>query len=258
MFQRLKHTYILFIICSLLSACKQTKYVPEGKFLLKKNKVSIIGDGLAYDDANAIIRQQPNYKTFSFKMKLWAFNRIDSTAVAEKRMKQNQKLRIINQHKLGKQKRVNQKRIEKARKKGRSLYTEKIVQLKDTMNPKLFLREWFKYKIGEKPVIFDSLLYNKSLEQLGVFLKNKGFYKGSVNAEVIQLRRRKVKVKYKIETGPRFMIDSVYVVCPNQSVKSEYEKYVRKTEDGNLVGQPFDKDILGEYTILSMALVVHI
>jgi hypothetical protein len=66
MFQRLKHTYILFIICSLLSACKQTKYVPEGKFLLKKNKVSIIGDGLAYDDANAIIRQQPNYKTFGF------------------------------------------------------------------------------------------------------------------------------------------------------------------------------------------------
>jgi len=247
MFQRLKHTYILFIICSLMSACKQTKYVPEGKFLLKKNKVSIIGEGLSYDDVNAIIRQQPNYKTFSFKMKLWAYNRIDSTAVAEKRWEENQKLRRINERKILKQKRVNQKRIDKARKKGRDLYTEKIVQLKDTLNPKLFLREWFKYKIGEKPVIFDSLLFNKSVEQLGVFLKNKGFYKGSVNAEVVQLRQRKVKVKYKIETGPRFMIDSVYVVCPNQSVKSEYEKYVQKIEDGNLVGQPFDKDLLGEY-----------
>ncbi len=247
MFQSIKHTYILFIICSLLTACNQTKYVPEGKFLIKKNKVSISGDDLTYDMVNPIIRQQPNYKTFGFKMKLWAYNRIDSTVVAEKRLKLNYKLRKTNEHKILRQQHVNNKRIAKARKKGRELYTEKIIYLKDTVNVKLFLREWFKYKLGEKPVVFDSLIFNKSKEQLNVFLKNKGFFRGSVTAEVVELRRRKVKVRYKIESGKRFIIDSVYMVFSNPIIKPNYENYVLKTEGGNLVGQPFDKDLLGEY-----------
>lgn len=242
-----KHIHIFLILGLSFAACRQTKNVPADKFLLKKNEVSVTGTGLSQDDLSPILRQQPNYKSLGMKLKLMAYNLIDSSTVANKRHKENLKLRLNNKRKLDKQNRINQRRKEKAKAKGKQVYTEKIVELKDTNNPRLFFREWFKYKIGEKPVIFDSLLFNKSLEQLGVFLKNKGYYKGTVSGDVQYLKRQKVAVKYKVDLGPRFIIDSVYVVASNSRIKSEYLKYEVSVEDGSLVGLPFDKDYLSAY-----------
>ena len=243
----LKFTYILLILGAFLVACKQTKYVPESKYLLQKNKVKLEDKGVSEEDVLAVIRQKPNYKTLGIKMKLWAFNRIDSTAVANKRYSENLKLREENARKLEKQNRINAKRIERARAKGKSLYTEKIVQLKDTANPKLFFREWFKYKIGEKPIVFDSLMYQKSLEQLGILLKNKGYFYGSVNGEVKYKKNRKAVVKYSIKSGPQYVIDSLYIVTDNEIVRQDYMSFVRKTEGANLKGMPFDKDLLNNH-----------
>ena len=70
---KFKHTYILSIIVLSLYGCKQTKYVPEGEFLLKKNKIEQSGDALDNSDVIAIIRQQPNYKQLGIKWKLFAY-----------------------------------------------------------------------------------------------------------------------------------------------------------------------------------------
>jgi outer membrane protein insertion porin family len=247
MLARFKHTHILLILSVTLAACRQTRYVPSGKFLLKDNIITISGTGINRDDLTSIIRQQPNFKTFGLKLKLFAYNLVDSTSVANKRFRENQKLRAINKKKLERQNLINQKRKSRAIVKGKHVYTEKIIVLKDTTNPHLFLREWFKYKIGEKPIVFDSILLNKSLDQLGVFLKNKGYYKGSVTGNVRYLKRRGVKVHYNIMTGPRFNIDSVYVICSNERVQNEYLKYVKISENGSLLGQPFDKNYLNDY-----------
>ena len=247
MFPSLKHIYIFLILSLAFSACRQTKNVPTGKYLLKKNTLTITGTGLNADDLTSILRQQPNYKTLGLKLKLRAYNLIDSTSVANKRFKENMKLRLHNQKKLAKQNKINQRRKAKAKAKGKHVFTEKIVELKDTISPRLFFREWFKYKIGEKPVIFDSLLFNKSLEQLGVYLKNKGYYKGNVSGKVNYLKRRKLSVDYSVDLGPRFMIDSVYVIASNSRIKNEYLKFEKTVEDGSLVGLPFDKDYLSDY-----------
>ena len=107
-------------------------------------------------------------------MRLAAFNAIDSASVAQKRFKKNIHLREVNLRKTHRQNAINERRILKARAKGDSLYTQRIVPLKDTIEPKFFLREWFKYKIGEAPVVFDSIPFNKSVEQIGAYLKRKG------------------------------------------------------------------------------------
>jgi outer membrane protein assembly factor BamA len=242
-----KLTYILLIIGMLLFSCKQTKYVPEGEFLLKKNVIKVDGDKLNEDDVSQIIRQKPNFKTLGLKIKLLAFNSVDSAAVAQKRYKKNVELRTINSNKLARQEQLNKKRIEKSRKKSRLLYTEKIVQLKDTVNPKKFFREWFKYKIGEKPIVFDSILYNKSLEQLNLYLKNRGYYYGSVEGSVQYLKNRKVKVNFLLHTGPQYIIDSVYIITENLSLKQDYYNFVNKEENAALIGLPFDKDYLNNY-----------
>lgn len=244
-----KLTYILLILAALF-ACRQTKNVPQGKYLLKKNKVLVEGGKVDLDDVTEIIRQKPNFKTFGMKLRLLSFNMIDSSHVAEKRYRRNIQLRQTNADRIARQTRINKRRMEKARDKGKSLYTERILTLKDTVNPKLFFREWLKYKIGEKPVVFDSLLYNKSIEQLNAYLRKKGYYYGSVKGETSFKKNRKVNVTYSIYTGPLYTIDSVYVIGSNQTVIDNYLKFNKKNPDHQLQNAPFDSDMLDDYRSL--------
>jgi hypothetical protein len=220
--------------------------VPEGKYLLKKNKIIVKDAKLDPDELSSIIRQNPNFKTVGIKLKLMAFNTFDSTAVATKRSNKNEVLRTKNKKKLDRQDRINLRRIDKAKKKGNNLYTQKFIPLKDTVNPKMFFREWIKYKIGEAPVIFDSLPYNKTIEQYAIYLKKKGFYYGSVRDTVVFHRNRKAVTTYELTAGPRYIIDSVYVSTSNSLLASEYKGYVKKQEKTPLVGEPFDSDKLDE------------
>jgi outer membrane protein insertion porin family len=244
--KRIKLTYILAIVL-LASACKQTKYVPQGKFLLKSNKVTISGDRLQSDEVSAIIRQKPNFKTLGFKTKLMVYNAFDSTSIAEKRDRKNEKLRIVNRKKRNKEMRINENRIAKAKKKEQSYYTKKIIPLKDTVNPRLFVREWLKYKYGEVPVVFDTLLYEKSLEQLSIFLRKKGYYYSTVCGEVVHKRNRKAIAHYQIETGKVYTIDSVYVLTTNNLVRNEYGKFIKKQGVNPLLNANFDADFLDDY-----------
>ena len=103
---------VLFMtIVTLLVGCKQTKYVPEGKYLLKKNTIEVDKSELNDDDLAGVIRQQPNYKTLGMKIKLASYNAIDSAKVAEKRIRKNEKLKVKNQKIRSKEKRINEKRI---------------------------------------------------------------------------------------------------------------------------------------------------
>ena len=96
-------------------SCNQTKHVPEGKYLLKKNVLAVEGDKLDKDAMNEIIRQQPNRSLLGIKFRLWAYNRetyfyvikSDSASIADKRFKQNQKIQKKNQKRRNKQNRIN-------------------------------------------------------------------------------------------------------------------------------------------------------
>lgn len=231
----------------MLVACRQTKYVPEGKYLLKKNKIEVVDGKLDEDEITSIIRQKPNFKTVGFKAKLMVYNMFDSTSVANKRFKKNISIRKKNAKKQRKEDRINTKRIEKSRKKDRSVYTQKIIPLLDTVAPKMFLREWFKYKIGEVPVVFDSLSYNKSIEQLNLFLKNRGYYYGTAAGSIKYKRNRKAVITYELTPRDQYMINSVYIVSSNSTVKNEYANFVKKQEKEPLVNEPFDSDVLNSY-----------
>jgi hypothetical protein len=244
---KFKFTYILPIFLLLIFACKQTKYVPEGQYLLKKYEVVQEGDKLEKDDLNAIIRQQANYKRLGVKWKLMAYNAVDSTKVADKRKKKNIELRQENKERRVKEREINEKRIRKAKEKGRSFYTHKTITLKDTVEPRKFIREWYKYKVGEPPVIFDSLLYNKSIEQLNAYLKTKGYYYGSAGGFVEYKKHGKCKVTYSVETGDQYIIDSTYYVCNNKDVEDAYKAFLLVQHDVPLINKPFDSDILGSY-----------
>lgn len=225
-------------------SCKQTKYVPNGKDLLKKNEIILTGDKLDKDGINEIIRQQPNYKRVGVKWKLMAFNAIDSVKVANKRARKNIALSEKNNRKIVRQNRINSKRILKAERKNRTHYTEKTIPLKDTISPRKFFREWYKYKIGRPPVIFNSLLYEKSLSQLGAYMRSKGYYYNEITGFVNYKTKRKCIVNYHINSGERYLIDSVYIIADNKLIREKYEVFLGLKENHDLVNEAFDSDLL--------------
>ena len=227
--------------------CRQTKYVPAGRFLLNKNEIIQSGDKLDGYELEEIIRQKPNYRSFGVKWKLMAYNAIDSAKVANKRFLKNTELREENKKRLIREDRINAKRIAKATNKNREFYTHKTIQLKDTADPRMFFREWYKYKLGRPPVVFDSIPYRKTIEQFEAYLKTKGYYYGSVKAIVLHKNNRKCAVTYHVTSGERFYIDSVYEVIENVEVANAYNAFKKLKQDLPLIGKPFDADLLDDY-----------
>jgi len=225
-------------------ACKQTRRVSDGRYLIKKNKIIQTGDKFEKDDLAEIIKQQPNYKQFGVKWKLRAFNAFDSTKVANKRHLKNQKILLRNRVNLSRQDRVNSRRMDKAIQKGRTHYTQKIVSNKDTINPRKFFREWYKYKLGRSPVVYDSTLYNKSLEQLELFIRKKGYYNGEVTGFVDFKKNKKCVVHYHLVSGKRYFIDSVFLESDNELLLETYKEYLSKHENSKFENKPFDSDEL--------------
>ena len=237
----LKATYILLILITFLTACNLTKYVPEGKCLLESNTIKVEGDVLDQYDITEVLRQKPNFKTAGLKLKLMLYNSIDTAKVQEKRNKINDKTRLKNLQIIQKEEAVNKKRIQKAIAKGDSIYIHKSL---DTIISKRFFREWVQTKFGEKPVIFDSTIFLKSVDQLELYLKNRGYYYGKVFGKVNYLPKRRVNLEFNILTGKRFYIDTVSVT-PNDKVIAP--KFRGHLKNHALKGQPFDKDMLDNY-----------
>lgn len=266
MFLNRKLTYFSFIIITLFASCNISKNVPAGKFLLKRNKLTLNYSSLdttqesllAIDLSNLIketnitkeellilLRPQPNYRTIGIRAKLRIYNMIDSAVVAEKRAKNFKKIELKNKKRKEKEAQINNRRLQKALEKGYEYYTEKII---DTLTPKLGFKEWLKYKYGEKPVIFDSLLMKKSNEQIRNYLKKKGYYFSSVQSFVNY--KKQASVTYSVHTGPLFKIDSIYFDFTNGNYKIGLNKFIesyrKKEKEHPFIGKPFDSFYLDE------------
>lgn len=243
---KLTTTLVLVLI---LSACNLTRNVPEGKYLLAKNKIVLDNDAIDLDNVTAIVRQQPNQKTAGMRIKLRIYNMVDTNYINKSKAKSFAKFNKRLIKKRARALKVNQRRIERAQKKGKGFYTEKIV--KDTTYSKVLFSERIKYKFGQKPIVFDSILFNKSVQQLGFFLKKSGYYYGSVTGKVEYNEKKRLAIPtYTLKTGPVYMIDTVRVIG-QKLIREIYNDYVRKhkTQFGEhpLSGKPFDVYYLDEF-----------
>ncbi len=245
--RKAKHTYIILIAALVLVACKQTKYVPDDKYLLSKNKIAQVkGSPFSDDELEEILRQQPNRSSLFIKWKLGAYNMVDTAKVFAKRERRNQELREKNRKRKARELEINTRRMAKAREKGDSLYTKKIKPLKDTITPSMFFREWVMRKMGQPPVIFDSIRFNKSVEQLKAYLQSKGYYHNEVAGFVEYRNNRKAKVTYAINPGEAYYIDSFYIDSGGVRAVNSYKKFLKENEV-DFVGEKFDIEMLDEH-----------
>jgi outer membrane protein assembly factor BamA len=233
---------LLFVV----SSCRINRYVPNGMYLLKSNEIVMNKNTISKDEVLTIVRQKPNQKTFGLPIKLFIFNSVDSVKIVEKRLKKKKSFDFKIKKKREKVKKINQKRIKKAIKRGETEYEEKV--LTDTIFSKVLFREKLKYKFGQKPIVFDSILFDKSIEQIGLFLKKKGYYYNDVKGNVNYVeKKKKATISYTINSGPSYVIDSIKL-SGSSLITGLYSKYERKqlAHDGEhpLRKKAFDMDYL--------------
>lgn len=269
---------VVFVITMILTltAChslhffgRSTQGVPDEKHLLDKEEVVLKGDLLKEEDLINVVRQHPNSESARIKWRLRVFYMVDSARVEKKRDRQFSKLRKINRRRIARETRINNRRIARAKRKGETMYLPKHISLKDTtgVDPKLLER--IKYKKGESPVLADTFLLSKSRDQLQTYLRSKGYFYSEVDARFDTIRKikngqsidlKKVKAVYTVETGKRYIIDTVLIESDNGAVTNRFMRYLKKEDkygfnaafkkalvDKQPVQIPFDADQLDAY-----------
>jgi hypothetical protein len=95
-------------------------------------------------------------------------------------------------------------------------------------------------KIGEEPVLFDSMLMRKTVEQFKQFLRNKGYYESVVKDSVV-LKNKKARVFYKINPNVPYKIRRIGYKLDSTGVKDA----VLQDTLGSILktGRPFDMDL---------------
>jgi hypothetical protein len=237
---------IFFFAIGLFYSCNLGKHLPEGTYLLEENEVILPKrSGVKEDDVRAVLRQTPNRSTLGVMWRVKMFNAVDSTLVAEKRNKKNLKLRKINNKRRLKAEETDQKRMERALKKGETMYRPKRPKFKDTINPRRFFREWLKYEVGESPRIFSESAMNNSVRQIDLLLKRKGYFEGEVSADVVANEKtRKIGVVYSISPKREYVVDTLYLVSSNRHLQRYFLDFLAEENASFSMPMRYDSDVL--------------
>lgn len=155
----LKYSIAIISIVLFISSCKITKSVPEGNYLLRKNKLvltsdrSITNKGVLEDQLNLLIAPKTNtYWSNIIPVKLikynWRFQKIDK-------------------------------------------------------DPLLELPKGL-----ERPVLYDSAIQNRSVQNLQNFLINQGYFRANVSGNA-RFHNKKATANFRVNTGTVFLIDKI-------------------------------------------------
>lgn len=94
---------------------------------------------------------------------------------------------------------------------------------------------------GEPPALVSQVNLPDNINNLTIFLENKGFFNAEVTGDTI-VKKKKAKAEYEATTGEQYMIAKV--VFPPDS--SDLEKFINQTANETLlkIGAPFDLDLI--------------
>lgn len=247
------YSYVcIFSTLFLIEACSATKSIPPSRHLMVKNNIKISGDKMKTTEVDEIIKQQPNSRFLGLRVRLGLYNAIDSARLVKHKMKKIDRFHRKNSKRIQKEIRINTKRRNKAIKRGDSDYIYKKIKLKDTLNDIQTWREKVKFKLGEAPVVADSTLLSKSRAQIKTFMHSKGYFYATVVADFDTLhkklnkskQKRKVTSNFHIQTGARYYIGKVNMICTNPGIKNDFLRFLRKEDDKNGYNKEFLNSIV--------------
>jgi hypothetical protein len=194
----------LFILIALIIvACNTTKRVPEGKRLLMKNEISVDSKKTTDEEVVNQLYQKPNTSILGYRLRLNLYNlakpKADSSYHAWLNKNENNHKTLTNL--------LSEKQVDRL---GKSFVISGISN--------------FLMKTGEKPVILDSLSTKKSLKRLQSYYFNNGYFDVKTAYKSDTSKAKKVTLKYDVNLGKPFLIDSIKTTISSPLLDSLYEK----------------------------------
>src|SRR5690606_12535390 len=71
------------------------------------------------------------------------------------------------------------------------------------------LRQWFRRKLGEPPVLVASRALELNKEALEGYLHNEGYFRSEASGEVVPVKQKMAKAAYQVYVRPRYSIGEV-------------------------------------------------
>ena len=208
---------IIFIMLIIISGCAGAKKIAGDGYLLEKNTIFKNNQELPNDPIKFLLVDKPNKKILGIPIK----RNIHSLAGSNSDSLFNEWLgRKENRKKL-----LNNWLSSK--------------QVRELGRYKSKLNNWLKNS-GEAPVFLDSTSILKNVNRLKQFYINKGYFDTKVFSKNSLGIDRKAEVKYFIETGKQYTIDSITKKINSSALDSLYESSLRESLIQK--GYPFDID----------------
>ena len=99
----------------------------------------------------------------------------------------------------------------------------------------------FLRKMGEAPVVYDTLLSERSRQRIHDALFNMGYLHADVTTHEVY-KKHKVRVRYDVCPGEKYYVDTISVEVRDTSILEEMEKLAEGTRLKK--GMPFDANVL--------------
>lgn len=100
------------------------------------------------------------------------------------------------------------------------------------------LNRFFRNTVGQEPAIYSDSLSRRSTRDMEDFLFRQGHFNARAYHEADRGKRRKVNLIYHVETGKRYLIDSVVYSSPDPVIDSLLQTTTKDSELQS--GQPLD------------------
>ena len=208
---------IIFIMFIIISGCVGAKKIAGDRYLLEKNTIFKNNQELPNDPIKFLLVDKPNKKILGIPVKRNIYSLAGSNSDS-----------LFNEW-LG--------RKENRKKRLNNLLSPK--QVRELGRYKSKLNNWLKNS-GEAPVFLDSSSIRKNVNRLKQFYTNKGYFDTKVFSKNSLGMHRKAEVKYFIEPGKQYTIDSITKKINSSALDSLYESSL--TESLIQKGYPFEID----------------
>lgn len=219
----------LFILTGILIAgCDTVKRVPDDKHLLIKNSIIVNGEKNTDEVLVEQLTQKPNSSILGYRLRLNLYNLAKvnpDSSYREKFIKNPAKYKRLS-------KLLSKKQVDRL---GKSFW--------------YYGKHNFLKKLGEAPVIVDSVAAKKSANRLRAYYLNNGWFNAKTKYGIDTTGIKRAAITYEVTTGKAFIIDSIdrHITTPELDslfALSASESYIRKGDQFRSSNFDAEKDRL--------------
>ena len=200
--QRFSKIVLFILIIGLITACNSTKGIGENQWLLEKNTIYVDSIKNTKEQIDNLLYQDPNKSVLGFPLRLYVYNlarpNIDSIINARLNRTAKHRERLV-----------------------RFLSEKQLIQYN---NSRIGFNSWLK-TTGEAPVIYSEPRAIKSIKRLEDYYINNGWFDVTANLDTIKKPDKKLEVKYHVNLGTPFKIDSITTNIMTPVVDSIYNRF---------------------------------